>query len=270
MGRSSSGTDACPPSTPCGAQEQPEHTVTVATFRLDTFEVSVGRFRRYIESFTGTPPATSAGAHPLIAQSGWMSGWNGALPATTAQLIANIKCDPTMQSWTDTAGANESKPINCVSWYEAFAFCIWDNARLPTEAEWEYAAAGGSDNRLYPWGSTAPDCTLAAFYNGAFCYNPGAGGTAPVGTYSSSNARWGHRDLAGNVQEWVFDWYDATWYSGGGATCTNCASTAPSGTRVMRGGAFSYNPQDLRAASRGSLDPTARASGVGFRCARNP
>jgi formylglycine-generating enzyme required for sulfatase activity len=88
------------------------------------------------------------------------------MKADQATLIAAVKCSATYQTWTDSAGSNESRPMNCITWYEAFAFCIWDGGRLSTEAEWNYAAAGGSEQRQYPWsvppGSTTIDCTYAS------------------------------------------------------------------------------------------------------------
>ena len=98
---------------------------------------------------TGTqtkPPAAATGAHPNLANSGWDAAWNQFLSADTATLIGAIKCNATFQTWTDTAGSNENLPINCLTWYDAMAFCIWDGGYLPTEAEWNYAAAGGLEN----------------------------------------------------------------------------------------------------------------------------
>ncbi len=253
------------------SDELPEHSATVADFRLDTFEVTVGRFRKFVDAYDGTPPAVGAGAHPLIANSGWQAAWNASLAASQAALKGNLKCDATYQTWTDAPGANESYGINCVSWYEAAAFCAWDGGRMPTEAEWEYASAGGSDNRLYPWGSQAPNNTRAVF-NCQFGGDPGAcsfDDLAPVGSTPAGNARWGHRDLAGGMWEWNLDWYADGWYSGGGAVCSNCANLDAASSRGIRGGGWIDNPLALRVALRNSRTPTARGEYVGARCARS-
>src|SRR5204863_2775333 len=116
------------------------------------------------------PPADASGAHPKIAGSGWSAAWNKNLPANTAALRAAMKCHEAYQSWTDAPSSNETKPVNCLDWYSAFAFCAWDGGRLATEAEWNYAAAGGSEQRYYPWSipptSTAIDDSYAAYCGG--------------------------------------------------------------------------------------------------------
>jgi formylglycine-generating enzyme required for sulfatase activity len=199
----------------------PEHDATVSDFYLDEYEVTVGRFRKFVEQFDGTPPPDGAAAHPLIAGSGWDGAWNTSLASWQATLIGNVTCSSSYQTWRDTPSGTEERPVNCVSWYEAFAFCAWDGGRLPTEAEWEYAAAGGSENRLYPWGNATPDNTLAAFG----CLYAGTSSCAfediaAVGSLPAGAGRWGHKHLAGNMYEWALDWYDSGWYSGRGAFAT--------------------------------------------------
>jgi formylglycine-generating enzyme required for sulfatase activity len=267
MGRSKSGTDAASGQN----DEQPEHNVTVSDFHLDEYEVTVGRFRRFAEWYDGTPPPDGEAAHPSIAGSGWQRAWNTELPLTQADLIGSLKCKAKFQTWRDAPSGTEEMPINCVSWYAAFAFCAWDGGRLPTEAEWEYASAGGSENRLYPWGQQTPDNTLAAF----FCTYDGNGGCAfedivVVGSVPAGAGRWGHEDLGGNMMEWTLDWYDANWYSAGGAICNDCANLNVAPRRTARGGAFDLPGSQLRAAYREYDVPDNRNYYIGFRCARSP
>jgi len=260
MGRSEDGTDAYDGGY---SDEQPEHSVTVDTFYLDKYEVTVGRFRAFVEQYDGTPPPVGAGAHPSIAGTGWDSAWDGHLPATQADLMANLKCSASYQTWTDTADANEAYAINCVSWYEAQAFCAWDGRRLPTEAEWEYAAAGATENRLYPWGSAAPDATLADYAYSDFTPFL-AVGSKPLGA-----GRWGQQDLAGGMWEWAFDWLDGSWYSNASATEQNPCNVTAAPYRVVRGSSWGYDGDYLRAASRVGASDFHYNNG-GLRCARNP
>jgi formylglycine-generating enzyme required for sulfatase activity len=261
MGRSASGADAYDAG---NVDELPEHPTEIASYALDTFEVTVGRFRNYVNAFDGTPPVVGAGAYPLVPNSGWQAIWNPELSRSQAELVGNLKCSSQYQTWTDTPDSNESAAINCVSWYDAFAFCIWDGGRLPTEAEWEYAAAGGDENRLYPWGSADPsvDVTRANSMAGD------GGASSPVGSHPTGNGKWGHRDLAGGMFEWNLDGYNAAWYSGGGTNCSNCANLVDDEGRVVRGGSWLTDPQFFRAAARLANLPSDRSENVGFRCAR--
>jgi sulfatase modifying factor 1 len=244
--------------------EVPEHSVTVSDFRLDAFEVTVGRFRNFVNQYTGSnKPTDGQGANPNLASSGWQSAWNASLPNSQAALITNLKYDATYQTWTDAVLAHENQAINCVSWYEAFAFCIYDGGRLPTEAEWEYAAAGGSENRLYPWGAAAPSASLAN-YNGS-----AASPLVDAGQYASGMGLYGQYDLAGGMYEWNLDWYDSGWYAGGGALCTNCANLSAASGRVGRGGSWYDAASLLRASGRSITTPTNRGGSIGFRCARS-
>jgi sulfatase modifying factor 1 len=253
----------CPVSGGCndpeGFSDTPEHNATINSFILDEYEVTVGRFRRYVESFPGAPPS---GAGQGVAGRANISG------------VGTPACaGPT---WTTNPGANEELPINCVNWYEAFAFCVWDGGRLPTEAEWEYAAAGGDENRLYPWGSAAPASNLAVYNCPAGCAN-GIANLLPVGSKPDGVGRYGHKDLAGSLQEWVFDCasnYSSTACSGAGCVASSCNPTALYTWKVRKGGSFrTLNYEPLRAADRQVYElesASYRNDQTGFRCARNP
>jgi formylglycine-generating enzyme len=256
------------------ADELPEHSATVATFGLDKYEVTVGRFRKFVNAYdswhvTSSPanPENNAGVHPIAGNTGWGQSWTvsiGDLPAGSGDLKTSLKCSSTYQTWTDDVASNENYPITCVTWYEAFAFCIWDGGRLPTEAEWEYVAAGGTDNYLYPWGPDAPDSSRANF--------AGTTSRIAVGSYPAGNGRWGHADLAGSMWEWAFDTYLSSYYgtSGFPATCANCASTGLSSYRAIRGNCWANSVlTTLRSAFRNYFEPAHRDIIVGFRCARS-
>lgn len=238
------------------------HPATVSSFWLDKYEVTVGRFRAFVNAGKGTQasaPASDAGAHAAIAGSGWNTSWNTRLQVNTTALIDAVKCNATYQTWTDIPGANEERPMNCITWYEAMAFCIWDGGYLPTEAEWNYAATGGSEQRAYPWssppGSVSIDATRANYSSSS--------GTTTVGAKPGGDARWGQSDLAGNVLEWTLD------LSGNYVTpCVDCAQVGNGSARMIRGGAFNSDEIALRAGIRGSTPPTNRYYLFGVRCAR--
>jgi formylglycine-generating enzyme len=250
---------------------------TVGSFRLDKYEVTVGRFRAFVQAGMGTqssPPAAGAGAHARIAGSGWDASWNPRLAADRAALLAALKCHATYQTWTDAPGANEARPMNCVSWYEASAFCAWDGGYLPTDAEWNYAAAGGDQQRAFPWSSPPSsltvDGTYASYLNGTNCVGDGMPGCALtdlvlVGTKPGGNGRWGQADLVGNVAEWTLDWFSL--YP---MPCTDCANLELASDRVLHGGNFGQPVFYMRMRSRSPMAPHNRSAGVGVRCARAP
>lgn len=248
---------------------------TVSAFRLDKYEVTVGRFRAFVEAGAGTqarPPSSGQGAHVAIAGSGWDEAWNKGLAGNKEALVSQLRCAPVFQTWTDSPAGNERRPMNCVTWFEAAAFCAWDGGFLPTEAEWNYAAAGGDEQRAYPWSKPATsvqiDPTRASFAISPDCVGDGAPhcsltdlievGSKPVGV-----GRWGHSDLSGNVSEWVLDW---NWYYD--ATCSDCAQLAATHYRTYRGGGFFSTAPDVRTANRNGSDPATRAPDIGIRCAR--
>lgn len=252
----------------------PSFPATVSDFRLDKYEVTVGRFRRFVAAGQGTrtrPPVPGAGAHPLIANSGWDASWNDLLLVKdTAALVAEVKCHAMYQTWTDTPGENESLAMNCITWTEAMAFCAWDGGFVPTEAEWNYAASGGSEQRPYPWSSPPDvlriDCSYANIYYDSTCVNPPAGAVNRVGSQSpKGDGKWGQSDLAGNVVEWTLDWHAP--YAN---PCADCANLTSGAGRELRGGYFAEGSALQRVAGRGYGVTGARPYPAGVRCARTP
>jgi sulfatase modifying factor 1 len=259
-----------------GMYPSTSYPATVGGFRLDKYEVTVGRFRAFVEAGRGTqvaPPAVAVGAHAKISGSGWDASWNVALVADSLALIAGIKCNSTGQTWTDAPSGNEDLPMSCVTWYEAFAFCAWDGGYLPTEAEWNYAAAGGSEQRAYPWSSPASlmeiNCAFANYKidvpSGTYCSSGTVGAVDHVGSQSpKGDGKWGHTDLSGNVWEWTLDGYASPY----GNPCIDCANLTPASDRVLRGGNFNDVASTLRGGLRVNFTPVGRSVDIGIRCAR--
>jgi iron(II)-dependent oxidoreductase len=150
-----------------------------------------------------------------------------------------------------------------VTWYGAKAFCEAVGGRLPTEAEWEYAARG-TDGRIYPWGNTWDPLNARTSV-------PVTTNVGPVGidSYPSGISPFGLYDMAGNVAEWVSDWYDPAYYSKPEASGTDPVGPAAGSQKVVRGGSWDSKPFFARSVHRQSLDPTSATNGTGFRCATN-
>jgi formylglycine-generating enzyme required for sulfatase activity len=297
------------------------YPATVADLRLDAFEVTVGRFRKFVAAtapVTGAPwvPTAGSGTHSYLPggglingvlpeagateggaadaaapdatveggadaaapvplyETGWDPTWE-TIPSTQQGWANALVCDASYATWTLSGGSGDALPINCVTWAEAEAFCIWDGGFLPSETEWDYTAAGGSMQQGYPWGTVAPSTNASLAVYGCF-YGAATAGScsgvqniAPVGSIPAGNqSTWGQSDLAGNLSEWLLDWYSNQYAI---TPCANCASTAPTtSTRSIRGGAF-YDPaNDLVTSYRNGLAPSDRGANLGFRCARPP
>jgi sulfatase modifying factor 1 len=270
-------------STADGGPADEANPATVSDFRLDEYLVTVGRFRQFASAVLPagggpgyTPPPMSGkhthlnGGNGLVnsgPSGGYELGWVASDDANIAPTNANLSSCGSVSTWVPlpTSGS-ENLPINCINWWESYAFCIWDGGFLPSEAEWEYAAAGGGGSgdangqREYPWGSTDPGAgTQYAIYQSAEL--------APVGAATLGKARWGQLDMAGEVWEWNLD------FSAPYAACADCAYLTPDSSRVIRGGNYTDGAFYLLASTRYSFDPSDRdvtVGGVGFRCARVP
>ncbi len=274
------------------------HPATVSDFRLDKYEVTVGRFRKFVWAWVaGWRPQPGSGKHAHLNgtagvrnpaggfEAGWDAAWSNYVgawsafsdaptdpPAATKALWDyNLQYCGLFTTWTSNVGPREKHPMNCLSWYDLQAFCVWDGGFLPTEAEWELAAAGGNAARRYPWGNfdPGPNPTLAihgCFWNGAGPTCQDARHLAPVGSAPAGAGRWGHMDLAGNVGEWVLDRGDAAYTT----PCADCATLAGS-RRQRRGGAYEEPAEFLLASARyGEFHAGFRTSVAAGRCARKP
>lgn len=178
--------------------------------------------------------------------------------------VSDGACDEGNNPYDSVEDAN--RPRTHVSWYQADAYCQWVGGSLPTEAQWEKAARG-TDGRMYPWGDEEPTCELAVFgFDDGTCEAEDIRvvGGLPIGSYQNNASPYGAVDMAGNLSEWVSDWYGSTYYS-------NSPSENPTGpaygeSRVVRGGSWSNNAAELRTTVRFSDDPNFSEHLNGFRC----
>jgi len=230
--------------------EEPVHTVVLDNFYMDQYEVTNAEFAGFLfeqgnRMESGTTWLDSKDENALIVEQG---GY-----------------------WQPKSGY-ENHPVIEVTWFGARAYCEWRDARLPTEAEWEKAARGGLQGKLYSWGNDFDDervnfCDQNCPSELAFLeYDDGYSDTAPVGSYESNG--YGLYDMAGNVWEWVADWYAADYYQ-------NSPDDYPQGPtqgeyRVLRGGSWLSSIWYVQSAYRGWFDPSDTRDRIGFRCARSP
>ena len=266
---------------------------TVSSFRLDKYLVTVGRFREFVAALypdSGMSvqpwlPVEGSGKHThlnlgeglvnggatsptgnIVYETGWdATDWSTSITPTDS----NLHCAGAWSAWTS---GDDELPINCVNWYEAYAFCIWDGGFLPSDAELEYASAT-TQEREYPWGSAAPGIQYAIYdcdypSGSSACSSEldaaGAVNLAPVGQAPLGAGAWGQLDLAGELWAWTVDW--AVSYFN---PCVDCAMLVPGSGRAVRGGSFD-SPDVVTASSRAARLPEFRQVDVGIRCARTP
>jgi serine/threonine-protein kinase len=194
--------------------------------------------------------------HQVSLRAFWLD-YTDVTNAQFAQFVRAVRFHP-RAAWLNEAQGKDQHPVVHVTWDDAVAYCLWAGKRLPTEAEWEYAARG-TDGRKYPWGETW-DPSRARFRG-----NTGGQTTAPAGSYATSASPFGILDLAGNVWQWTGSLERPYPYV---ATDGREDPSAP-GKRIVRGGAWESRPEDLRTSVRWGVEPTVEEAFIGFRCAQN-
>jgi formylglycine-generating enzyme required for sulfatase activity len=251
-------------------------TVTLSSYRLDRFEVSVGRAREFIADYdawrANGEPSADLGRHPRIAGSGWRDDFTTVLPPTAAALAEKWSSCGLSALGTFAAesegSASARVPLNCVTWYEAFAFCAWDGGRLPTLAELQYAGFGGDEGRTYPWGDEPPpNLERASFGCGVAANVRPECTSAPsweVGARPLGRGRFGQDDLAGSMAEWALDGAPTI-----AETCSDCASLIDVSIRSLHGGGWLDGPEALENGAFVTPPPIVAAPFAGVRCARD-
>jgi formylglycine-generating enzyme required for sulfatase activity len=208
----------------CAPDEEPALSVTLAAFSIDRTEVSVTAYKACVD----------AGACKAPRSSGERDNW-------------------------DAAG-RELHPVNAVTWLQANAYCKWAGKRLPTEAEWEKAARGGSDQRTYPWNTPTADC---ATLHRKGCNDDQL--SLSVEGKPTDVSPYGALNMSGNVREWVADWYAPEHDS---AATSDPKGPASGEKRVIKGSSFFKDAKAARISARGMAGEKVANFDVGFRCAK--
>ena len=244
------GNDAGPTS------EQPQHTVYLDGYWIDKTEVTNAMFALFVEATGYQTNAETQGAAWVFEGTGWseIPGADWQHPQGPATHLTGL----------------ENHPVVNISWYDATAYCKWAGGRLSSEAEWEKAARG-TDGRTYPWGEQEPAGNLLDFGDVNLYpdsadknVNDGYKFTAPVGSYPAGASPYGALDMAGNVWEWVNDWYRETYYRN--APTSNPPGPINGDGRVLRGGSWNHDGQDIRASMRIWVNPSDAIDNFGLRC----
>ncbi len=242
------GSDAAP-------DEGPVHRVYLGDFRIAVHPVTQLEYARFVRLTGYRAPAIYE--LPLVVTAG----------GDERERAFRAAGQPYVWIDSDVPDDRVDHPVTLVRWEDAAAYCTWlaaqtgSSVRLPSEAEWEKAARGGLESRTYPWGDDLRD-DLANYRTDAA--QKGVQGTQRCRSYPPN--RYGLFDMAGNVWEWVHDWYDASYYQ---SSPSNAPTGPPPGTlRVVRGGSWlATDPRMLSCSYRHKVPPDTYSYGIGFRIA---
>lgn len=210
------------------ADEQPERVLELSAFWIDRTEVTASRY---------------------------------------ASCVADGACPPRGSGSDCSESEDPERPADCVTWLGARDFCAWEGKRLPTEAEWEKAARGDA-GAVYPWGSAPATCELAVMEEVTGEAGCGTGAAVRVGSRLAGASPYGALDMAGNIEEWVVDWYESDYYAMSPDRDPPGPEASVSQRRARRGGNYSSEAERLRSSRRSSGLPDVPVGFVGFRCAQ--
>ncbi len=232
----------------------PKHTVSVESFYMDIYEVTNEQFANFLNEVTPREGEEGVRYKWIVLRNDLENAGRAAW--WPAEIIFEDGVYKPMEGY-------DKHPVMVVSWYAADEYCKWAKKRLPTEAEWEYAARGGLKEKTFPWGNAIP--TGGVIFDRTWQSNEAPAPTAPVGSYYPNG--YGLYDMAGNVWEWVNDWYTEDYYKD--APPENPKGPETSSFKVTRGGSWFNAFSALRVSLRNFAPPESLNEDVGFRCAKD-
>jgi sulfatase modifying factor 1 len=248
---------------------------SVSPFTLDRYEVSLGRFRKFVASYSvSNLPKEGEGSVHGLPSSGWRAEWSdnrSYLPVSSESVIYGLRnCGSQGTAWD--ARDQDDLPVRCVNWYLAQAFCIWDRGRLPTEAEWVFAATAGVEERGYPWTTASGRAVISPELAVYWAADHTRDAPENVGSHAQGAGPFGQEDLAGNLTEWVADYYRESLPARCDDVSDNrdCIENEATCCRVRRGGSYLDDASHLMNTSRDWGDAVERSAATGFRCAHEP